>query len=131
MAKWRRRTIPPADAPMGPRSRRTAALTAAEEAVVVEFRRRTLLPLDDVLDVLGSLAREPAQAQPQPVIRPPSAGVLRPRPLAPAWSAQPFYATRASFPCKLHAFLTDKGVAFTDCASTNSPTALRPTGVTH
>ncbi len=51
VAKWRKRTDT-ADAPMGPRSRRTVALTAAEEAMVVEFRRRTLLPLDDVL---GSL----------------------------------------------------------------------------
>jgi hypothetical protein len=38
VAKWRRRSTT-ADAPMGP----------LEEAVVVEFRRRTLLPLDDVL----------------------------------------------------------------------------------
>lgn len=51
VAKWRKRTDT-ADAPMGPRSRRTVALTAAEEAMVVEFRRRTLLPLDDVF---GSL----------------------------------------------------------------------------
>ena len=34
---------------MGPRERRSTVLTALEEAVVVEFRRRTLLPLDDVL----------------------------------------------------------------------------------
>ena len=35
VAKWRKRTGT-ADAPMGPRSRRTAALTAAEEAMVVD-----------------------------------------------------------------------------------------------
>ena len=51
VAKWRKRGDT-ADAPMGPRQRRTAALNAAEEAMVVELRRRTLLPLDDVL---GSL----------------------------------------------------------------------------
>jgi transposase InsO family protein len=34
---------------MGPRVRRSTVLTPLEEAVVVEFRRRTLLPLDDVL----------------------------------------------------------------------------------
>jgi transposase InsO family protein len=34
---------------MGPRLRRSTVLTPLEEAVVVEFRRRTLLPLDDVL----------------------------------------------------------------------------------
>ena len=36
----------------GPRQRRVAALSVTEEAMVVELRRRTLLPLDDVL---GSL----------------------------------------------------------------------------
>jgi transposase InsO family protein len=34
---------------MGPRVRRSTVLTPLEEAAVVEFRRRTLLPLDDVL----------------------------------------------------------------------------------
>ena len=51
VAKWRKRPHT-TDAPMGPRPRRTAALSVAEEAMVVELRRRTLLPLDDVL---GSL----------------------------------------------------------------------------
>jgi transposase-like protein len=37
---------------MGPRRPRSSALTEAEEAIVVEFRRRTLLPLDDVLGCL-------------------------------------------------------------------------------
>ncbi len=50
VAKWRARTTT-ADAPMGPR-RRSTVLTEAEEAVVVEFRRRTLLPLDDLLGCL-------------------------------------------------------------------------------
>jgi len=48
--KWRNRPET-ADAPMGPRSKSTV-LTPAEEAVIVEFRRRTLLPLDDVLGCL-------------------------------------------------------------------------------
>jgi transposase InsO family protein len=48
VAKWRRRAST-ADAPMGPRVRRSTVLTPLEEAVVVEFRRRTLLPLDDML----------------------------------------------------------------------------------
>jgi hypothetical protein len=46
--KWRGRTGT-ADASMGPRKPRSSFLTGAEEAIVVEFRRRTLLPLDDVL----------------------------------------------------------------------------------
>src|SRR5215213_9893308 len=37
---------------MGPRQPRSSVLTEAEEAIVVEFRRRTLLPLDDVLGCL-------------------------------------------------------------------------------
>ena len=49
--KWRGRTGT-ADAPMGPRQPRSSVLSEAEEAIVVEFRRRTLLPLDDVLGCL-------------------------------------------------------------------------------
>src|SRR5690349_271688 len=37
---------------MGPARPRSSALTEADEAIVVEFRRRTLLPLDDVLGCL-------------------------------------------------------------------------------
>src|ERR671916_803751 len=51
VAKWRGRTGT-ADAPMGPARPRSTSLTEAEEAIVVEFRRRTLLPLDDVLGCL-------------------------------------------------------------------------------
>jgi transposase InsO family protein len=51
VAKWRRRQST-ADAPMGPSRPRSSVLTEAEEAIVVEFRRRTLLPLDDVLGCL-------------------------------------------------------------------------------
>ena len=51
VAKWRARTGT-ADAPMGPRRPRSTVLTEAEEAIVVEFRRRTLLPLVDVLGCL-------------------------------------------------------------------------------
>ncbi len=48
VAKWRKRTTT-ADAAMGPTRPRSTTPTEAEEAIVVEFRRRTLLPLDDVL----------------------------------------------------------------------------------
>src|SRR5215213_6461716 len=37
---------------MGPKRPRSTTLTEAEEAIVVEFRRRTLLPLDDGLGCL-------------------------------------------------------------------------------
>jgi hypothetical protein len=49
--KWRARTTTD-DAPMGPIAPHSTVLTAAEEAMIVEFRRRTLLPLDDVLGCL-------------------------------------------------------------------------------
>jgi hypothetical protein len=51
VAKWRARTGA-ADAPMGPGRPRSTVLTEADEAIAVEFRRRTLLPLDDVLGCL-------------------------------------------------------------------------------
>ena len=46
--KWRKRTTT-ADAPMGPKEVRSTVLTAEEEAIIVAFRRHTLLPLDDCL----------------------------------------------------------------------------------
>jgi transposase InsO family protein len=49
--KWRRRQTT-ADARMGPKEPRSTVLTVEEEAVVVAFRRHTLLPLDDCLYAL-------------------------------------------------------------------------------
>jgi transposase-like protein len=46
--KWRKRQST-ADAPMGPKEVRSTVLTFEEEAIVVAFRRHTLLPLDDCL----------------------------------------------------------------------------------
>jgi transposase InsO family protein len=51
VAKWRHRAAT-ADQRMGPARPRSTVLTEAEEAIIVEFRRRTLLPLDDVLGCL-------------------------------------------------------------------------------
>ena len=50
--KWRKRTTT-ADAPMGPTVPKSTVLTPAEEAIVVAFRQKTMLPLDDVLGCLG------------------------------------------------------------------------------
>ena len=49
--KWRRRQTT-ADARMGTKEPRSTVLTVEEEAVVVAFRRHTLLPLDDCLYAL-------------------------------------------------------------------------------
>ena len=58
--KWRKRNIT-ADALMGPKTPKSTVLTPAKEAIVVEFRRRTLLPLDDILgslrDAIPTLSR--------------------------------------------------------------------------
>ena len=51
VTKWRSRTTT-TDAPMGPSKPKSTVLSPAEEAVIVEFRRRTLLPLDDVMGCL-------------------------------------------------------------------------------
>jgi transposase InsO family protein len=51
--KWRRRTTA-ADARMGPKTARSTTLSKEEEAMVVAFRRHTLLPLDDCLYALQS-----------------------------------------------------------------------------
>jgi transposase-like protein len=60
VAKWRNRTTT-ADAPMGPKAPKSTVLTPAEEAIVVAFRQKTLLPLDDVLgclrDAIPNLSR--------------------------------------------------------------------------
>lgn len=48
VAKWKQRTQVH-DAPMGTKPPRSTALTLAQEALIVAFRRHTLLPLDDCL----------------------------------------------------------------------------------
>jgi len=57
VAKWRKRTST-ADRPMGPSKPRSTVLTEIEEAIVVEFRRRTLLPFDDVFGCLRETIRK-------------------------------------------------------------------------
>jgi transposase InsO family protein len=51
VAKWRKRSST-ADLRTGPKDARSTTLTIEEEAVVVAFRRHTLLPLDDCLYAL-------------------------------------------------------------------------------
>jgi len=51
VAKWKRRSST-TDQRTGPREPRSTTLSADEEAVVVAFRRHTLLPLDDCLYAL-------------------------------------------------------------------------------
>jgi len=51
VAKWRRRTSA-ADARMGPKEPYSTVLAKEEEALIVAFRKHTLLPLDDCLYAL-------------------------------------------------------------------------------
>ena len=51
VAKWKKRTSV-ADLPTGPKEPKSTVLSLAEEAVVVAFRKHTLLPLDDCLYAL-------------------------------------------------------------------------------
>src|SRR6478752_7804499 len=51
VAKWKRRTSV-ADVRTGPKEARSTVLSAEDEAIVVAFRRHTLLPLDDCLYAL-------------------------------------------------------------------------------
>ena len=48
VAKWKRRTAVK-DLPTGPKDVHSTALSIEEEAIVVAFRRHTLLPQDDCL----------------------------------------------------------------------------------
>jgi transposase-like protein len=51
VAKWRKRSSV-ADLPTGPKERTSTVLSIEEEAIVVAFRRHTLLALDDCLYAL-------------------------------------------------------------------------------
>ncbi|MBL6459627.1 DDE-type integrase/transposase/recombinase, partial [Belnapia sp. T6] len=51
VAKWRKRAFV-ADLPTGPKRPTSTVLSVEEEAVIVAFRRHTLLPLDDCLYAL-------------------------------------------------------------------------------
>ncbi len=62
VGKWRR-WVGTDNAPMGPRQPRSSTRSEAEEKIIVEFRRRILLPLDDALgclrETIPTLSRSP------------------------------------------------------------------------
>jgi transposase len=51
VAKWKKRSAV-ADLPTGPKKAHSTVLSLEEEAIIVAFRRHTLLPLDDCLYAL-------------------------------------------------------------------------------
>jgi transposase-like protein len=104
VAKWRSRSFT-ADARMGPARPRSTVLTEAEEAIVVEFRRRTLLPLDDVLGCL----RETIPRLSRSMLYPPAgdrlakSGVWRCKPRCAAYGRSSLAALVGTFlPRRLH-----------------------------
>ncbi len=56
IVKWRKRSFTK-DSDMGPKHPRSTVLTLEEEAIIVAFRKHTLLPLDDCLYALQSTIR--------------------------------------------------------------------------
>ena len=56
VAKWKKRTSV-SDLPTGPKDAGSRVLTVEEEAVIIAFRRHTLLPLDDCLYALQPARR--------------------------------------------------------------------------
>jgi transposase-like protein len=48
VAKWKKR-VSVADLPTGPKEAKSSVLSIEDEAIVVAFRKHTLLPLDDCL----------------------------------------------------------------------------------
>lgn len=55
---WRKRETV-ADQPMGPVEPHSTTLTLGQEAMILAFRRHTLLPLDDCLYALASMRSRP------------------------------------------------------------------------
>ncbi len=54
VAKWKKRNSV-ADLPKGPRQPHSTVLSSEEEAIIIAFRKHTLLPLDDCLYVLQAI----------------------------------------------------------------------------
>ena len=86
VVKWRARTSTE-DSPMGPHDPHSTVLTLVEEAMIVEFRRRTLLPLDDGDD-------EPSSSPPLPPA-PAALGVTQPPTSPPPTCSRRSLATAA------------------------------------
>ena len=66
VAKWRKRATVD-DLKTGPKAPNSTTLSEAEEAMVIAFRRHTLLPLDDCLYVMQpTIPSDPVSAPPLP-----------------------------------------------------------------
>src|SRR5215207_2546776 len=109
---------------MGPSDPRSTVLTPLEEAMILEFRRRTLLPLDDVLgclrDTIPRLTRSALHRclKRHGISRLPeteSSSTSTPTPTTgPAF----LRSVVAAFPYQIRIVLTDNGTPFADLPKT-------------
>jgi len=100
LIKWRKRQSTE-DLPMGPKDAHSTVLSIEEEAMIVAFRRHTLLPLDDCLYAL------------QPTIPHLSRSSLH-RSAGEMQAAEFLRKLQQLIPYKIHTVLTDNGVQFTN-----------------
>src|SRR6478736_4078526 len=84
VAKWRKRAFIN-DVPMGPKAPRSTVLSPEEEAIVVAFRKHTLLPLDACLYALQA----PIPNLPRSSLHQPVAGDRRRQDLQEAFQTLP------------------------------------------
>lgn len=116
VAKWRKRTTT-VDASMGPKVPKSTVLTPAEEAIVVAFRQKTLLPLDDLL---GCLSCELRHADGKLVMflaidRVSKFTYVEFHDSAGKMEGAAFLRAMIEvFPYQIHTVLTDNGMAFAD-----------------
>src|ERR1041385_7545462 len=83
VAKWRKRAFVH-DAAMGPKAPHSTVLSAEEEAIVVAFRKHTLLPLDDCLYALqATLPHLPAHHKSWDGLRCPTIALLNIKNIVP------------------------------------------------
>jgi transposase-like protein len=77
VAKWKKREST-VDRRTGPTVPRSTVLTVEQEAIVVAFRKHTLLPLDDCLYALQSTIPQPSAEKPAA----PRSAFAAPRPIS-------------------------------------------------
>jgi hypothetical protein len=133
VAKWKKREAV-ADLPTGPKEAKSSVLSLEDEAIIVAFRKHTLLPLDDCLYALQAtiphLTRSSLHRclQRHGISRLPDVEGDKPPRLeesANIHTAAAFLkALIEAVPYKIHTLLTDNGIQFCDLPSRrNGPTA--------
>ena len=96
VTKWKRRTSVK-DRPTGPKEARSTVLSLGEEAIVVAFRKHTLLPLDDCLYALQPSLPHLTRSSPHRCLQ------------RHGKAADFFRHLIAAVPYKIHTVLTDNG----------------------